>query len=77
MGLLFSILFLRKGVGKIDPVAHEGSIGFKIMILPGVIMLWPYLAKRWLSGRNEPLIECNAHRHAACPCQDNVQKESS
>ena len=68
VGLIFAGPFLFKGAGKIDPVAQEGSWGFRIMIFPGVLVFWPLLLKRWISGVVEPPPECTAHRRAAGGC---------
>jgi hypothetical protein len=46
-GMLFSLPFLLRGVGRIDPAAARGTRGFRLAILPGVVMLWPWLAWRW------------------------------
>lgn len=64
VGLVFAIAFVWKGAGKIDPAAVEGTIGFRLLIVPGTIALWPILARRWLRGEGPPE-ECNAHRDAA------------
>ena len=64
-GLLFAIPFVFAGVGKIDPHAAHGSWGFRLLILPGTMLLWPLLARRWLKGIHEPPEERNAHRCAA------------
>lgn len=64
LGILFGVPFVLRGVNRIDPVAREGSRGFRLIILPGVVALWPLLARRWISGRPRP-VECNAHRRAA------------
>ena len=64
VGLVFAILFVWKGAGKIDPSAKEGTIGFRLLILPGVAALWPILARRWLHGERPPE-EHNPHRAAA------------
>jgi hypothetical protein len=64
-GLAFSIPFVLRGAGRIDPVAREGSWGFRALIIPGVVALWPLLLKRWISGATEPPPECDAHRRAA------------
>ena len=48
LGLLFAILFVSVGVSRVDPVAKGSSIGFRIVILPGVAALWPLLLGRWL-----------------------------
>jgi hypothetical protein len=64
-GLAFAIPFVFIGVGKIDPHAAHGSWGFRLLIIPGTIFLWPLLASRWLSGSHEPPEERNRHRCAA------------
>ena len=65
VGIVFAVPFLVKGVGKIDPVAAEGTVGFKLIIVPGVMALWPLLARRWLTGVTMPPEEKNPHRSAA------------
>lgn len=66
IGFLFAIAFLWRGVGKTDPVAAEGTRGFKILIFPGCVAFWPLLMRRWLGGTTSPPDETNAHRRAAC-----------
>jgi hypothetical protein len=66
-GLVFTIPFVLVGVGKIDPHAAHGSWAFRLMIIPGTIMLWPLLARRWFGGVHEPPEERNAHRLTATP----------
>jgi hypothetical protein len=48
LGMLFVIPFLVKGLTKVDEGAHGGSIGFKIIIIPGVIAFWPMLLNKWM-----------------------------
>jgi len=62
LGLLFAIFFVSKGVGNIDPTAKAGTVGFRILIIPGVMVFWPLLAKRWWQGATEPPKEKNQHR---------------
>ena len=64
VGIVFAIAFVWKGGGKIDPSAQEGTIGFRLLILPGAAALWPILARRWLDGAGPPE-EHNPHRAAA------------
>ena len=64
-GLVFAIPFAFVGVKQIDPHAAHGSQGFRLLIIPGAMALWPLLLKRWLGGAKEPPEENNAHRHAA------------
>lgn len=47
-GLLFVIPFLVKGIHTIDETAEGSSAGFYIMIIPGVLLLWPLLWKKWI-----------------------------
>ena len=64
LGILFAIPFVFRGVNRIDPVAGGSSWGFRLIIIPGVIVLWPLLARRWMTRRPPP-VECNPHRRAA------------
>jgi hypothetical protein len=64
-GLAVAIPFVLIGVGKIDPHAAHGSWGFRLLIIPGTVALWPLLLLRWMRGVREPPGECNAHRRAA------------
>jgi len=48
MGFLFMIPFVIKGVDRIDESAHGSSIGFRIIIIPGVIVFWIVLLKKWM-----------------------------
>ena len=64
-GIVFAVVFVWKGVGRIDPVAREGTWGFRLLILPGCAALWPLLLRRWIAGRGTPPDEDNPHRRAA------------
>ena len=64
-GLFFAIFFALTGAGRIDPHALRGSRGFRVLIIPGAMALWPLLLRRWMSGRREPPDESNAHRSAS------------
>lgn len=68
-GLLFAIPFVLVGVNRIDPHARLGSWGFRVLIIPGTMFLWPLLARRWCGGAHEPPTERNAHRRAARECR--------
>jgi len=50
-GLLFAIPFVIKGVDKIDEGAEGSSIGFRIIITPGVIVFWPILLRKWINAK--------------------------
>ena len=65
IGALFALAFAFVGAGRLDPVAKEGSWGFRLLILPGALALWPRLAHRGLRGAGKPPAEHNPHRDAA------------
>lgn len=67
IGVIFAVAFVWRGLGRIDPVAAEGTWGFKAMVFPGCVALWPLLAARWLRGVEAPPDENNPHRRAARP----------
>ena len=64
-GMVFAIPFVFVGASRIDPHAAGGSWGFRLLILPGSMALWPLLLLRWKSGAAAPPEECNAHRRLA------------
>ncbi len=67
VGLPFGLWFALRGVNRVDPDAAAGSWGFRVLILPGSVALWPCLLRSWLraqAGRGLPL-ERGPHRNAA------------
>ena len=67
IGLVFAIPFVLAGVQRIDPHARHGSWGFRLLIVPGTMALWPLLLCRWVKGASVPPEEPNAHRQPARP----------
>ena len=51
-GFVFAIPFVIKGVDKIDEGAHGSGIGFRLIIIPGTIVFWPLLLRRWMAARD-------------------------
>lgn len=47
LGALFAIAFHARGLARLDAAAAQGSTGFRLLVTPGVIALWPLLARRW------------------------------
>jgi hypothetical protein len=64
-GLAFAVAFVSLGAGRVDPHAKEGTWGFRLLIIPGAIALWPLLLNRWLHGQHEPPEPRDPHRRAA------------
>lgn len=48
LGMLFAIAFATKGIGRVDPVAKGSKAGFRLIVFPGVAVLWPLLLARWI-----------------------------
>jgi len=65
VGLIFAIIFVTAGVGRIDEQARRAGLAFRLLILPGSAALWPLLAWRWARGIGEAPIERNPHRDVA------------
>ena len=65
VGVIFALVFVTRGAGHIDPNAREGTWGFRALIFPGSVALWPLLAWRWAKSNGSPPQERNAHRAAA------------
>jgi hypothetical protein len=50
-GLLVAVLFLVRWHQSFDPSAREGTWGFRALVAPGVIALWPVILARVLAVR--------------------------
>jgi hypothetical protein len=62
LGSVFAVPFVVAGAGRTDPSARGGSIGFRLVIVPGVALFWPLMLHRWWRGVGAPPIERGAHR---------------
>jgi hypothetical protein len=51
-GVMFSIPFLVKWIYRLDEATHESSLTFKLMIVPGCIIFWPVLLKKYLKSKS-------------------------
>ena len=54
VGILFAIPFAWRGAGALEPVAREGTWGFRLLIIPGAATLWPWLLVRWIRAGRTP-----------------------
>ena len=61
-GVIFAAVFLWRWVGRLDPLAAHGTVGFRALVFPGVSALWPLFAMRLIRGANQPPDERTAHR---------------
>ena len=60
-GLVFALVFLPRGALRVDPHLAGAPWTVRLLILPGVVVLWPVLARRWATGATAP-VERNHHR---------------
>jgi hypothetical protein len=51
IGVLFAIAFVTRLVSRIDPVAADGPIGFRLLIFPGAALLWPIVLAKVLRAK--------------------------
>jgi membrane-anchored glycerophosphoryl diester phosphodiesterase (GDPDase) len=47
-GLIFAIPFLIYGIGALDEAAKESPWSVKLTLLPGCIVFWPILLKKYI-----------------------------
>jgi hypothetical protein len=52
-GFVFALVFIFKGLNKVDEGAHGSTVGFKIIIIPGTMIFWPILLKKWISASKQ------------------------
>jgi hypothetical protein len=60
-GFVFMIPFIVKGVDVIDEGARCSSIGFRIIIIPGVIVFWIVLLKKWIKMKKNFMSQTDVH----------------
>ena len=53
MGTLFSAIFVARLVARIDESTAASSWTFRLIILPGCIVFWPLLLKKYIRARRE------------------------
>jgi len=46
IGVVFAAVFLWRWVGRLDSAAEHGSWGFRVLVFPGVVALWPLFIVR-------------------------------
>jgi hypothetical protein len=52
-GAIFAAALHWRGVGRLDAAAEHGTLGFRILVTPGIVALWPLLARRWWAASQE------------------------
>lgn len=52
LGFLFSLVFILKWIYLLDEASNETSWNFKLTIVPGCIVFWPVLLKKYLHAKS-------------------------
>lgn len=52
VGLLFGLTFITWGVERLDHATKGTSWVFRLLLLPGSIVLWPLLARCWMQMKD-------------------------
>jgi len=55
------IAFIVKGVDVVDEGAHGSSLGFRIIIIPGVIVFWIVLLRKWIKIKRNFMSPAKVH----------------
>ncbi|MFK7946562.1 MAG: hypothetical protein AB8G11_03145 [Saprospiraceae bacterium] len=51
LGFLFSLVFIWKGLHKVDEGVNGSSFFFKVLIFPGMIVFWVLFLKKWIKTK--------------------------
>ena len=51
IGLVFAILFVMRGIAAIDGAARGASWVVRLALIPGSVVLWPLLWKKWTAAQ--------------------------
>lgn len=62
VGAVTAAAALARGLGRIDPDAESATWGFRAMVFPGLVLLWPVILGRMRSGQLHPPEEKTAHK---------------
>jgi hypothetical protein len=62
VGGCFAVPFALRFVNRLDAVAAHGTPVFRLLVIPGAVLLWPLLLVRLLRGDTAPPMERTAHR---------------
>lgn len=54
-GVLFAVVFVATGLSRIDAAARGMPWSARVLILPGVSLLWPLMLVKWLTREGPPV----------------------
>lgn len=59
LGAGFATVVQGRGLPKFDPGTQGTSVAFRLILLPGMIALWPLLVWRWKTATRHPPFQPN------------------
>lgn len=62
VGLVFGVMFVWRGMARVDAAAQGTGLFFRMLVLPGVAAFWPMFLARWARGMSDAPVEKNPHR---------------
>lgn len=65
IGIVFAAAMTAGGLERIDRSTVGATWGFRLIAMPGLAALWPWLVRRWWRAAGEIPVETNAHRRPA------------
>jgi hypothetical protein len=65
IGVIVMLWMQFGGLRRVDKTAERGTVGFRILITPGLVLLWPLVLKRAIRAAGHPPVESGPHRDAA------------
>jgi hypothetical protein len=51
VGVVIGAAFVVAGISRVMPHAGPVTAGARILILPGCVLLWPVVLRRWIARR--------------------------
>jgi hypothetical protein len=54
IGAIVAVPFLIFGIGRVDQAAKGAPFAFRVLVLPGVVALWPFMLRRWRRPKRRP-----------------------
>jgi hypothetical protein len=55
-GAVFAVVFLARGIGKVDAAAAASGKAFRLIVTPGVVALWPVLWRKWKESHRDQAV---------------------
>ncbi|MEM9293665.1 MAG: hypothetical protein AAGD01_18440 [Acidobacteriota bacterium] len=52
VGALFALLFQFRGLVQVDSGVEDSSLWTRLLITPGIVALWPLMARKWARARH-------------------------